>query len=164
MGPGPPPLGPWGASRGVSGGGPDPNSPGQNHSSPLGFGIVFYDDFDIDFWSSWARFGLRLGSHFRSFWRLGRPQLVPRPSSNRLNFEKAIDHETMRFPMLLMFFRPTWRPKIAPRRVQDRLGSFFWPLVFSLRFWIVFDFILVPFWMPKWLPRGARKLVVRPLV
>ena len=49
MGPGPPPLGPWGASQGVPGGGPDPNSEAQNWVSPLGFGIVFYDDFDIDF-------------------------------------------------------------------------------------------------------------------
>ena len=46
MGPGPPPLGPWGASLG---GGPDPNSSAQKVASPLGFGIVFYDDFDIDF-------------------------------------------------------------------------------------------------------------------
>ena len=41
-----PPLGPWGGSLG---GGPDPMSAGQKWLSPLGFGIVFYDDFDIDF-------------------------------------------------------------------------------------------------------------------
>ena len=46
MGPGPPPLGPWGGSLG---GGPDPMSAGQKWASPLGFGIVFYVDFDIDF-------------------------------------------------------------------------------------------------------------------
>ena len=49
MGPGPPPLGPWGASRGIPGGGPDPNSPGRFMLSPLGFRIVFYVDFDVDF-------------------------------------------------------------------------------------------------------------------
>ena len=49
MGPGPPPLGPWGASQGVPGGIPDPNSSGRFLAGPLGFGIVFYDDFDIDF-------------------------------------------------------------------------------------------------------------------
>ena len=49
MVPGPPPLGPWGASRGLPGGGPGPMSEDQNVPSPLGFGIVFYDDFDIDF-------------------------------------------------------------------------------------------------------------------
>ena len=49
MGPGPPPLGPWGASQGVPGGGLDPMSSGQNVLSPLGFRIVFYDGFDIDF-------------------------------------------------------------------------------------------------------------------
>ena len=46
MGPGPPPLGPWGGSLG---GGPDPMSEAQNLAGPLGFGIVFYVDFDIDF-------------------------------------------------------------------------------------------------------------------
>ena len=47
---------------------------------------------------------------------------------------------------------PRWgqdRPKIAPRRVQDRLGSLFLPLRFSLRFLIVLGSVLVPFWPPK---------------
>ena len=35
--------------RGSQGGGPGPKSAGQNLPSPLGFGIVFYDDFDVDF-------------------------------------------------------------------------------------------------------------------
>ena len=56
------------------------------------FRLVVRDRF---FWSSWGRFGLRLGSHFRSFWRLGRPKLVPKPSSNRLNIEKVCFHETV---------------------------------------------------------------------
>jgi hypothetical protein len=85
MGPGPPSLGPWGDSLG---GGPDPMSAGQNWASPLGFGIVLYVDFDVDFWSSWGRLGLRLGGHFGSFWHLGRPKLVPKPSSNRLTSKK----------------------------------------------------------------------------
>jgi len=50
------------------------------------------------------------------------------------------------------------RPKIAPRWVQDRLGSFFLTVDFSLRFWIVFGSVSVPIWLPKWLPRGATKL------
>ena len=45
MGPGPPPLGPWGGSL-VEG--PGPMSAGQNDLSTLGFGIVFYIDFDVD--------------------------------------------------------------------------------------------------------------------
>ena len=49
VGPGPLPLGSWGASQGLPGGGPGPNSADQNLASPLGFGIVFYVDFDIDF-------------------------------------------------------------------------------------------------------------------
>ena len=43
------PLGPWGATRGSLGGGPGPMSAGHFVLSPLGFGIVFYDDFDVDF-------------------------------------------------------------------------------------------------------------------
>ena len=47
------------------------------------------------------------------------------------------------------------RPKIAPRRVQDRLGSGFLTLDFSPRFLIVLGSILVPFWPPKWCPWGG---------
>ena len=89
---------------------------------PLGFRIMFYIDVDIDFWSSWGRFGLRLGGHFRPFWRLDRPKLVPKPSSNRLNFENVIFHEILRFPMNFQLFGPEAelkraedRPKRAPR-------------------------------------------------
>ena len=53
--PGPPPLGPWGApqspwgaSRGVPGGGPGPMSAGQNMASPLGFGMIFHINVDVD--------------------------------------------------------------------------------------------------------------------
>ena len=49
------------------------------------------------------------------------------------------------------------RPKIAPRRVQDRLGSLFLPLRFSLRFLIVLGSVLVPFWPPKWRPGGPKR-------
>ena len=50
---------PWGLGRlpwvpgappgGSLGGGPDPNSSARFMPSPLGFGIVFYNDFYIDF-------------------------------------------------------------------------------------------------------------------
>ena len=50
------------------------------------------------------------------------------------------------------------RPKIAPRWVQDRLGSPFFRLEFSLRFLIVLGSILVPFWPPKWSPGDAAEL------
>ena len=61
---------------------------------------------------------------------------------------------------------PRWRPrrpKIAPRRIQDRLGSVFLTLDFSVRFLIVFGSILVPFWPPKWSPWGGGKLGLGPL-
>ena len=95
MGPGPPPMGPWGASRGVPGRRSRPKLLGPEVAEPSWIWYrFFYLDFDIDFRSSWSRFGLRLGGHFRSFWRLGRPKLVPKPSSNRLNIEKVNFHET----------------------------------------------------------------------
>ena len=94
-------------------------SAGQKWPSPFGFRIVFYIDFDIDFWSSWGRFGLRLGGHFRSFWRLGRPKLVPRPSSHRLNIEKAIVHETKCFIMVWGVFWPKTAAQDGPRSPQD---------------------------------------------
>ena len=50
------------------------------------------------------------------------------------------------------------RPKIAPRRVQDRLGSVFLTLEFSFRFCIVLGAVLVPIWPPKWSPRDSTKL------
>ena len=53
--------------------------------------------------------------------------------------------------------------KIAPRRVQDRLGSVFWALEFPLRFCIVLGSALVPIWPPKWSPGGAQIAVLRPL-
>ena len=43
------------------------------------------------------------------------------------------------------------------------LDRFLLTLDFSLRFWIVFGSVLVPIWPPKWLPRGAREPVLRPL-
>ena len=100
--------------------------------------IKNYVDFGVDFWSSWGRSWVPLGVILGSCWRLFRPKWVPDPSSNRLIIEKVICHETLRFPTgFLLFLILRWgqdRPKIAPRRVQDRLGSLFWPLDFALRF------------------------------
>ena len=55
------------------------------------------------------------------------------------------------------------RPKIDPRPIQDRLGSFFKTLDLLLRCWIIFCSVLVPIWPPKRPPRGAHELLVRPL-
>ena len=96
--------------------------------------------------------------------------MVPKPSSNRLNIEKVIFQKNERRPRREHDFEvqvgPRWhprRPKIAPRRVQDRLGSVFLPLDFSLRFWIVLGSILVSFWPPKWCPWGGTNLGLGPL-
>ena len=150
--PGPPPWGPWGASLE---GGPGPNSSGRFVASPLGFGIIFYIDFDIDFCSSWGRFGLRLGGHFRSFWRLGRPKLVPRPSLNRFIFEKVNFHETSAGVVSGAFPGPQDDTQNDPRSPQDGskivLDRVFRLLLFR------FDFVSfsVPFWCRFGLPNGS---------
>ena len=81
----------------LPGGGSGPKSAGRSLLSPLGFRIEIYVDFDVGFGSLWARSWVPLGGHFRSFWRLGWPKLVPEPSSNHLIFEKVNLHEIVRF-------------------------------------------------------------------
>ena len=97
MGPGPPPLGPWGASRGLPGSRAQTTRVNSDHfpSSTVQIRIKIYVDFDVDFWSFWDRAWVPLGIMLGSFWRLFRPKLVPEPSSNRLIFEKMIFHETI---------------------------------------------------------------------
>ena len=123
------------------GGGLAPMLPAHKLLDPLGLGIVFKVDLDFDFRSSWGRFGLRLGGHFRSFWRLGRPKLVPRSSLNRPNIEKVIfqknerrrgrehDFEVQVFPRWLRR-----RFKIDSRRSQARLRSVLGALIFRFDF------------------------------
>ena len=101
---------------GSLGGGPGPNYKAHLSLCTLWFRIKIDVDFDVDFLSSWGRFGLRLGGHFRSFWRLGRPKLVPKPSSNRLNIEKVNVHETSAGVVPERF----QGPKMAPKTAQDR--------------------------------------------
>ena len=123
---------PWvpGAPPGGSlGGVPGPMSAGQFRSGPIGFRIKIYVDLGVDFWSYWGRSWVPLGGHFRSFWRLGPPKLVPKPSSNRFNIEQVIfpknERHRGREHDIEVQVGPRWhprRPKIAPRRVQDRLG------------------------------------------
>ena len=95
---------PWGLGRlpwvpgappgGSLGGVPGPMSAGQFRSGPIGFRIKIYVDLGVDFWSYWGRSWVPLGGHFRSFWRLGPPKLVPKPSSSRLNIEQVIFQKT----------------------------------------------------------------------
>ena len=72
MVPGPPPLGPWGASRELPGGVSGPMSAGQFRSGPIGFRIKIYVDLGVDFWSYWGRSSIPLGGHFRPFGDLAR--------------------------------------------------------------------------------------------
>ena len=116
---------PWvpGAPPGSSQGGSRPQTTRTNsghfHLSTLQIRIEIYDDFDVDFWSFWGRSWVPLGGHFRSSWRLGRPKLVPEPSSNRLIFEKVILREILRFPILLGSSGSHMAPPKRPRSLQD---------------------------------------------
>ena len=131
--PGPPLPGLWAPPLG---GGPDPMSETQTLPSPLGFRIKIYVDFDVDFWSFGGRSWVPLGGHFRSFWRLFRPKLVPEPSSNRLIFEKVILREIVSFPTLLGSSGSHMAPPKRPRSLQD--GS----LILLDRFFSILDFRL----------------------
>ena len=68
------PWAPGAPPRGSQGGVPAPNYKAQSPLSTLWIRIKIYIDFDIDFWSSWGRSWVPLGGHFRSCWRLFRPQ------------------------------------------------------------------------------------------
>ena len=59
MGPGPPPLDPWGASRGVPGGGSRPNVLGSEPGEPSWFWHRFFISI---FTSIFDRLGVDLGS------------------------------------------------------------------------------------------------------
>jgi len=92
----------------------------------------------------------------RSRWRRFRLKLALEPSSNRLVFEKKRNSTFSNAfgPKLT----PRWgqdRPKIEPRRVQDRLGSLFFRVDSSHQFLIVLGSVLVPFLPPKWGPGSA---------
>ena len=143
---------PWvpGAPPGGSLGGlPGPMSAGQFRSGPIGFRIKVYVDLDVDFWSYWGRSWVPLGGHFRSFWRLGPPKLVPKPSSNRLNIEQVIfpknERHRGREHDIEVQVGPRWhprRPKIAQDGSKIVLDRFFCLLIFR--------FDLGSFWVPFW--------------
>ena len=143
------PLGPWGASRGVPGG---ENNPQLKvcEVTLLGFFIAQnHVVFDVDFWPFGARSWVPLGAHFRSCWRLGRPKLVPKPSSNRFIIQKVIFHETSAGVMFGAFPGFQESTQNDPRSPQDGskivLDRFFSLLNFASfldRFWFRFGAIL----------------------
>ena len=124
VGPGPPPLGSWGAFQGLPGRGPGPKLQGP---LPLRIRIKIYADFDIDFL-------VDLGSILAPSWRSFSVMLAPFSAQVCLGtiFEptylrKSDLSRNITFPSGFgPKLTPRWgqdRPKIAPRRVQDRLGS-----------------------------------------
>ena len=106
----------------------------QRWYCPLRFHTEIYNDFGVDLGSFWGRSWVPLGGHFRSSWRLGRPKLVPEPSSNRLIFEKVILCEIVRFPILLGSSGSHMVAPKRPRSLQD--GS----LILLDRFFSILDF------------------------
>ena len=154
MGPGPPPLGPWGTSQGAPRGGvPAECLRLVGGYASLGFASKIMSILMSIFGRLGVHLGSLLGVMLGSCWRLFRPKWVPDPSSNRLIIEKVICHETLRFPMFFGQDGPQDGAKIDPRSLQDRskivLDRFLLPLEYSVRFWIVFGSVLVPFWVPK---------------
>ena len=97
----------------------DPMSETISVPSTLGFRIKIHVDFDVDLGSFWGRSWVPLGGHFRSSGRVCRPKLVPEPSSSRLNIEKVIVHETIRFIRVWGVFWPKMAPQDGPRSPQD---------------------------------------------
>ena len=133
MGPGPPPLGSWGASQGLPGGGPGPKLQGSirvtSPPRPIGFASKFMSILMTIF----GRFGLDLGSllgvifgHVGAFSAQVGPGTIFEPSYLR----KCDCSRNMLFANTFVCQKLTsrWgqdRPKIVPRRVQDRLGLLF---------------------------------------
>ena len=170
MVPGPPPLGSWGASRELPGGGSRPKVQGSEPAGPL-----------LESHQNLCRFRYRflifLGSILDASW--GSCWAILAPWSAQVgpgtvfepSYLRKSDFSKKRAPLQPQHENevqdgPRWhpkRPKIAPRQVQDRLGSIFFPLDFSLRFWIAFGSALVSFWVPKWSPRDYTKLGLGPL-
>ena len=125
---------------------------------PLGFRIKIYLDFDVGFGSLWGRSWVPLGGLFCSFWRPGRPKLVPEPSSKRLIFEKVIVREIVRFPILLGPSGSHMAPPKGPRSLQD--GSLILLDRFLLTLLFRFDFCSFsdPFWAVLGCPNGPLKV------
>ena len=157
MGPGPPPLGPWGASRGVPGGGSRPNVCGPEVAEPSWFWHRFL-------WRFWHRFLIVLGSIWAPSWGSFSVVLAPWSAKvgpktvlNRLNIEKVNFHETSAGVVPERLQGPKMAPKTAPDRPKTGPRSswivFLAPCFFA---WILgrVRFVLVPFWVPKCPPKG----------
>ena len=132
------PWAPGAPPRGSQGGGPAPNYKDQSRPSTLRIRIKNYVDFDVDFWSSWGRSWVPLGGHVGVMLAPFSSQVGPGPVFEPSYHRKSDLSRNITFSNV---FWPRWtprwgqdRPKIAPRRVHDRLGSFFFVLNFRFDF------------------------------
>ena len=164
MGPGPPPLGPWGASRGVPGGGSRTQCPRARTWRAL---LVFVSFFISILMSIFDRLGVVLGSvlgvMFGHFGDLVGPSWSPNRLRIDLSSKKRFFTKHYVFQWFWTFFRPRWRPKTA----QDR--SKMSPRSSWIAFWAscIFASILDRFRFrfgavlrAKMAPQGCRRAVL----
>ena len=107
--------------------------------------ITIFDRFGLDLGSLLGVIFGHVGAFFGPSWSRNRLRTVL--SSKMCFFTKPL--KINGFKRFFTQDGAPKRPKIAPRRVRDRLGSFLLPLDFSLRFWIVFGSFLDAVWAPK---------------
>ena len=140
---------PWVPGAAPRGGVPAQTTRATSYYTTLGGYRKSMSILEVVLASFWGGLGPPWGGLLALGVAFGRPKLVPKPSSKRLFVEKVIFHGIMRCSMIFDVFWIRYNalkvPKITPRRVFERLGSFFWPLDLSLRFLILFGWVLVPF-------------------
>ena len=158
VGPGSPPLGSWCTSQGLPGGGPGPKLQGS-------LSLVDPLNSHQNLCRFWCRFLIVLGSILGPSWESLSIMLTPfsaqvgpgtvfEPSYHRKSeFSRNIGRRSV-----WSVSRAQKSTQNDPRSPQDGskivLDRFFHLLIFR------FDFVSfsVRFWLPKWLPRGAREL------
>ena len=165
MGPGQPPLGPWGASQLFPGGGPGPKLQGSIPPTSTPRAFDFASKFMSFLMSIFGRLGVDLGPLWGSFLvtlapfsaQVGLGTVFEPTYLQKSDFSRNSTFSNTFWPK----WTPRWgqdRPKIAPRWVQDRLGSPFFCLDFSLRCLIVFGSIWYRFGVPNGAPGDAAEV------
>ena len=120
VGPGPPPLGSWGASQGLPGGVPDPKlqyttSSRRPFELALKFILILMSIFD--------RFGLDLGSLLGVIFGHVGAFFGPSWSRNRLRTDLSSKKRFFTKHYVFQYFFHFFDPKMEPKRAQDRTKS-----------------------------------------
>ena len=119
MGPGPPPLGPWGASQGVSGGGPGPK---LQSSIPVTVGrlLELASKFMSFLMSILDRFGVDLGPLLGVIFGHVGAFFGPSWSRNRLRTDLSSKKRLFTKYDVFPYFWGKMDPKMGPRSTRDR--------------------------------------------